>query len=107
VLSSRVANALAAFHANGNQATIKFVRNFDKFFDCLNVRSMKEGINKRKPNLLPFNNPADPRLEWLKKDFLQYLADWDEAVDQRVEISKSDRVRMKLSRETLEGIRMT
>lgn len=33
--------------------TILFIRNFNKFFDCLNVRNMFEGRNKRNPDLDP------------------------------------------------------
>uniref|UniRef100_A0ABM0MSA0 Uncharacterized protein LOC102808321 n=1 Tax=Saccoglossus kowalevskii TaxID=10224 RepID=A0ABM0MSA0_SACKO len=101
VLSTRVANAVEAFYGNGHQATVTFIRNFDKFFDCLNVRSMEEGKRKKKTNLLPYRSTEDERLKWLNNDFLQYLDDWDRAVDGRHELSKRDRNRMKLSRETL------
>lgn len=36
---------------------------FDRFFDCLNVRSYSEGIRHLKPDLLPFRTPKDTRLE--------------------------------------------
>ena len=42
--------------------TRKFVRNFDRFFDCLNVRCTQEGIQKRKPDLRPYRDPSDSRL---------------------------------------------
>ncbi|XP_077869321.1 uncharacterized protein LOC144360480, partial [Saccoglossus kowalevskii] len=106
-LSTRVANAIETFYGGGNRATVQFIRYFDKFVDCLNVRSMKEGIYQRKPDLLPYNNVDDPRLKWLMQDFLSYLDKWDEFVDQRDHISKSDKNRMKLCRETLQGIRIT
>ena len=32
------------------------------FFDCLNVRSTKEAMFKRKPDLRPYRDPCDPRL---------------------------------------------
>ena len=45
---------------------LKFVRTFDKFFDCLNGRNLKEHILRRKPNLKPYFSPNDGRLEvWL------------------------------------------
>ena len=42
--------------------TERFVRTFDKFFDCLNVRSTDEYIKKRKPNLRPYTDVTDERL---------------------------------------------
>ena len=39
-----------------------FIRNIDKFFDCLNVRSLDEGTKKRKPNLQPFKK-SDEHLQ--------------------------------------------
>ena len=41
--------------------TERFVRTFDKFFDLMNVRSLKEGIHKRKPNLCPYRNDSQSR----------------------------------------------
>ena len=38
--------------------TERFVRTFDKFFDLMNVRSLDEGIHKRKPNLRPYRNDS-------------------------------------------------
>ena len=43
--------------------TQTFVKNFDKFFDCLNVRSMSASIHSRKPDLRPYRDPNDPRLQ--------------------------------------------
>ena len=43
--------------------TIRFIRNFDKFFDIMNVRSLEEYITKRKPDLKPFRSASDDRLK--------------------------------------------
>ena len=61
VLSSSVANALSYFGDPDTSETELFVRNFDRFFDCLNVRSTKESILKRKPVLRPYRDPCDSR----------------------------------------------
>lgn len=45
VLSSSVANALEFFDLEETQETEKFVRNFDRFFDCLNVRCTSESVH--------------------------------------------------------------
>lgn len=42
--------------------TERFIRTFDKFFDLMNVRSIKECVYKRKPNLRPYRKSTDPRL---------------------------------------------
>ena len=41
--------------------TEKFIRMFDQYFDCLNVRSTREFQRKRKPNLKPYSSVNDPR----------------------------------------------
>lgn len=43
--------------------TQKFVSNFNKFFDFMNVRCLKECILKRKPDVRPYNSTSDNRLE--------------------------------------------
>ena len=62
VLSKSVAEALS-FDGNYNiHETERFVRHFDRFFDCMNVRSFTEAIYKRKPDLRPYRTPDDSRL---------------------------------------------
>ena len=46
-------------------------------------------------------------LQWLEKEFLGYLNEWEESVEGRVEIEKKERNKMLLSRETIEGLRMS
>lgn len=42
--------------------TAKFCRVFDRFFDCMNTRSLSEGRQKRKPDLEPYRSHKDSRL---------------------------------------------
>ena len=63
VLSESVANAFSYFDDPDTTETQRFVSLFDKFFDCLNVRSTNEWIGKRNPNLKPYTSPSDERLE--------------------------------------------
>ena len=42
--------------------TERSVRTFDKFFDCLNVRSPAEDSKKGKENLKPYKTATDERL---------------------------------------------
>lgn len=43
--------------------TQRFVQVFDKFFDCLNVRSRDAHIKRRKPNLKAYTSVNDERLK--------------------------------------------
>ncbi len=63
VLSTSMANGLAYFGDPDTKETELFLRNFDKFFDCLNVRSMSEYGQKKKDDLKPYLSPDDERLK--------------------------------------------
>jgi len=54
----------------------------DSFFGCLNVRSLTEHQEKRKPFLAPFRSTDDERFQWLT-DFLEYLRRWKESTEHR------------------------
>ena len=57
-----MANALDYYGDPDTAETRTFVRNFDRFFDCLNVWCTQESIHKRKPDLCPYRDPSDSRL---------------------------------------------
>lgn len=61
VLSASVAHAMELMGAPDMIETIRFVRMFDRFFDCLNVSSLSEGRRARKPDLNPYRSPNDIR----------------------------------------------
>ena len=88
VLSETVANALEHTKGNEVEETVKFVRMVDKFFDCLNVNSFTQGKHKRKPFQDSYRYKDDFRIkvhmyfQWLKEEFLQYLQDWENSVEQ-------------------------
>ena len=46
-------------------------------------------------------------LQWLEDDFLGYLKEWEESVSAQADLSDSERARMLLSRETIEGLHIT
>ena len=58
-----VANALDSFYGQEVQGTVKFIKMFDNFFDCMNTRSLTEASRNRKPNLSPYTSPSDSRLK--------------------------------------------
>ena len=128
VLSTSVANGFDFYGLEETKETEKFVRMFDKFFDCLNVRCTSAGVHHRKPDLRPYRSPDDPRLkvsillyhlmynnseintvhlQWLKDDFLGYLDQWNDSVKGRQGFTPAQKQMMQLSRETLEGLRVT
>ena len=56
-----MANALAYQGDATTSETQRFIRTFDKFFACLNVRHPEEYIQRRKPNLKPYKSTDDER----------------------------------------------
>ena len=60
MLSSSVLHALEYFDDEDAKETQEFVKHFDKFFDCMNVRCTTEG---RKPDLRPYCSPSDSRVD--------------------------------------------
>ena len=76
VLSLTVASAFSHYSLEETEETEKFVWYFDKFFDCLNVRSLSECVHSRKPDLRPYRNPDDPRLQVIHNihNFILYLS---------------------------------
>lgn len=61
VLSASVAAVLQSFGPQEAAATSKFCAMVDSFFDCLNVRSLREHERKRKPFLAPYRSTDDER----------------------------------------------
>ena len=48
MLSEQVAHALEQTKREDVLETAKFVRNMDKFFNCMNVTNFNDGIHKKK-----------------------------------------------------------
>lgn len=62
-MSSTVADALSHFNDEETTETRLFIRLFDEFFDCLNVKRKMEGILKRKDSRLPYTKAEDQRFK--------------------------------------------
>ena len=58
-----MADALAYFDDPQTKETERFIRYFDKLFDCLNVRSTSEWKTSQKPERKPYTSSEDVRLE--------------------------------------------
>ena len=63
VLSSSVADAFEYFGDPETTETEHFVHQFDRLFDCLNVRSSTKWCKKRKDSLKSYTSTTDSRLE--------------------------------------------
>lgn len=63
VLSSSVAHCMENMGDRDMEETIRFVRYFDRFFDCLNVSNMTEGRKSRKKDLYPYRTADDDRFD--------------------------------------------
>ncbi|XP_077867739.1 uncharacterized protein LOC144357152, partial [Saccoglossus kowalevskii] len=80
---------------------------FDRFFDCLNVSRKGQGARSRKPELEVYQNADDWRFKWLKDEFLVFLNDWEAECLAMPNMLITEKKKMCLSRETLEGYRIT
>ena len=62
-MSNSVANALELICKDTTTGTRIFIRNIDKFFDCLNVKGPFLSVLKRKDNIAPYKSPSDKRFK--------------------------------------------
>ena len=107
VLSDTVASVLENFCLLECHWTAEYCKKLDILFDCLNVRSLDEFNNKRKPFLQPYKLINDSRFEWLF-DFIGYLKQWQESISGREgPFSKENKARMFISRQTYVGLKTT
>lgn len=108
VMSSTVADAIELLYGPDRSETVQFINHINKFFDCMNVRSFRESFKKRNENVKPYQSEDDQRLDYLLNEFLLYFDDWKTNVENRPgNFSKSQRAKMQLSYQTLEGLKMT
>ncbi|XP_070575429.1 uncharacterized protein [Ptychodera flava] len=79
----------------------------DTFFDCMNVCRCGQDVRSKKPALAPYRSENDWRFSWLRNDFLGFLDEWETECLTRPNLPMSEKRKMCLSRETLEGYRIT
>jgi len=105
VMSRTVAAYIEQHYSPSFSETVKFIRYINDFFDCLNGAHSSEALKTNNDRLAPYTSVDDPRFVFLR-EFLTYLKEWEEEIDQ-LEISDEEKKRRLLSRETLEGIERT
>ena len=62
-MSQSVAGALEVIDKERSRETRVFIRNIDKFFDCLNVRNTITAKLSRNDNVAPYRSSSDERLK--------------------------------------------
>ncbi|KAK7481901.1 hypothetical protein BaRGS_00026809 [Batillaria attramentaria] len=72
VLSYSVGKIMQEYGGPDCQETARFILLMDRFFDCLNTRSLTEGTNRRKNDLLPYRHVDDARFDFLA-EFLDFF----------------------------------
>ena len=108
VLSDTVASVLENVCRPECSWTAEYCKKLDSFFDCLNVRSLEEYKNKRKPFLEPYKVISDKRIEWLLTDFLDYFKEWQVSISRREgPFTKEDKARMFISWQTYVSLKTT
>ena len=83
VLSATMASVIR-YHSDkpDYEGTAKFCEFMDKFFDCTNARSCTEGQRALKPFQMPYTSINDERFDRLMDDFLGYLDDWKQSIEE-------------------------
>ncbi|XP_071945700.1 uncharacterized protein [Antedon mediterranea] len=107
ILSSSVAHALEIQGRHDTKSLIHFIKYMNKFFDCLNVSRVERRRNNINENLLEYRSVDDSRLKWLVDDFLGFLNTWENQCLETPNTTAAEKKRMCLSRETLDGLRIT
>ena len=85
VLSETTYAALSVARPKEAKETVNFCLQFDKFFDCFNVKFKRKHITSRKTLLKPFtaNDSQEEKERWeFLDEFLQDLKDWRKSVDE-------------------------
>ena len=74
----------------------------------MNTRNLHEGQNSGNHDLDPYTDCDDERLQYLEGEFLDYFEEWEKFVQERPRnVTKNDREKMLLSRQTLDGLEIT
>jgi len=78
------------------------------FFDCTNVRFLREHERKKNDLIKPYTALDDSRFSWFCDVFLKYLEDWKRSTLERDgQYSADDRGKMFLSSQTYEGLQIS
>ena len=100
VFSQTVESALSYAYRDAVEETAKFILIMNKWFDLMSTKNLNETRQKRNPELEPFSDVNDIRLDWLENDFLAYFDEWERSVNALPHLSKKEKSQMLLSKQT-------
>lgn len=86
--------------------TVKFIREVNDFFDCINGAHSEHGNRTRNENLKPYTSQDDARFAKLQ-GFYRYLSDWKEEIDKKPKFTREEKQKMFISEATFEGVEIT
>ena len=81
VFRKTVGLALSYAYSDAVVETSKFVLLVNKWFHIMNTKHLTEARQKRNPDLEPFTDVNDIRLQWLQNEFLTYFGGWERYVN--------------------------
>ena len=107
-LSGTNANILNIYYGPETTQTALCCKHMNNFFNCLNVKSTKEGDYNRNDFLKPYMTENDFRFDWHQNTLLPYFNNWKHKILQRPgNFTASAREKMFISRQIHEGIQIT
>ena len=106
-LSKSVAIVLTKYFGPETHGTAQLCDIVNTFFDICNIRYKKEGSRNRKAEMMEIESKDDPRLAWLKDEFLGYFEKWKDSIDKREGFTPKEKEKMFISHQTYEGLQIT
>lgn len=106
VLCNLVGTAVEKVIGDESSETVMFVKYFGRFFNMLNTRNVAAAKRKGNADLNPYKSTSDWRFQFLEEEFLNYLKQWMEDVENS-NTPEREKLKMQLSRETVNEIFIT
>lgn len=96
VFNNRVVHALTEQGKPGTEEKVKFVKNRNDFFDCLNANRIYMQCEIKSM----YCTPLHWRLHQLQNDFLKYFQDWKDWAMSQEDVPLSERKQYFISHQT-------
>ena len=101
------ANILNNYYGPETTQTALYCKHMTNFFDCLNVKSTKEGDYSTSEFLKPYTIENDFQFDWLQNTLLPYFNNWKHILQRPENFRASAREKMFISRQSHVGIQIT
>ncbi|KAJ1520366.1 hypothetical protein ONE63_003501 [Megalurothrips usitatus] len=106
VLSNTVGQDLQSRGWPGTSELVIFILKCNNFFDNINGAHKNHGIRTANRRLSPFTKKDDQRFDELI-NFVVYLRDWEKEVNSLRNLKKTQKKKLLLPHQTVDGIEMT